>query len=247
MIESELFGYEGGAFTGARAQGKPGKFELANNGTILLDEIGDMPLTMQAKLLRVLQDQELERIGGTTTIKVDYRLITSTNKDLQEMMGKGMFREDLYYRISSFHIHAPSLRSIPEDIPVIARHLLSLLNEEVGSYPTDISNEAMKMLSKYQWPGNVRELKNVLERGLITARGGQIKPEHLPGRIARIERMNEGFIRPDGSLRDALADMERQIILDALQSVGGNRKKAAKVLGIHRSSLYEKMRQHNVQ
>jgi DNA-binding NtrC family response regulator len=124
---------------------------------------------------------------------------------------------------------------------------MSLLNEEVGSYPTDISDVAMEMLRKYQWPGNVRELKNVLERGLIMARGGQIKPEHLPGRIARIERVNEGLIRPDGSLRDALADMERQIILDALQSVGGNRKKAAKVLGIHRSSLYEKMRQHNVQ
>lgn len=246
LIESELFGYEGGAFTGARSQGKPGKFELANNGTILLDEIGDMPMTMQAKLLRVLQDQELEHIGGTTTIRLDYRLITSTNKNLQEMMEKGTFREDLYYRISSFHIHAPSLRSIPEDIPVIARHLMTLLNEEAGSYPTEISEEAIRLLKRYQWPGNVRELKNVLERGLITARGGQIKPEHLPGRITRLERVNGGYIRPDGSLRDTLSDMERQIILDALQSAGGNRKKAAKILGIHRSSLYEKMKQHNV-
>ena len=246
LIESELFGYEGGAFTGARAQGKPGKFELANNGTILLDEIGDMPLTMQAKLLRVLQDQELERIGGTTTINLDYRLITSTNKGLQEMMGKGTFREDLYYRISSFHIDAPSLRAIPEDIPAIARHLMSILNQEVGSYPTDISDEAMEMLKKYQWPGNVRELKNVLERGLIMARGGQLKPEHLPGRITRLEILNEGFIRPGGSLRDTLADVERQIIVDTLRSAGGNRIKAAKILGIHRSSLYEKMKQHNV-
>jgi transcriptional regulator with PAS, ATPase and Fis domain len=246
LIESELFGYEGGAFTGARAQGKPGKFELANNGTILLDEIGDMPLTMQAKLLRVLQDQELERIGGTTTINLDYRLITSTNKGLQEMMEKGSFREDLYYRISSFHIDAPSLRSIPEDIPAIARHLMSILNQEVGSYPTDISDEAMEMLKKYQWPGNVRELKNVLERGLIMARGGQLKAEHLPGRITRFEILNEGFIRPGGSLRDTLADVERQILVDTLRSVGGNRMKAAKVLGIHRSSLYEKMKQHSV-
>jgi transcriptional regulator with PAS, ATPase and Fis domain len=246
LIESELFGYEGGAFTGARAQGKPGKFELANNGTILLDEIGDMPLTMQAKLLRVLQDQELERIGGTTTINLDYRLITSTNKGLQEMMEKGTFREDLYYRISSFHIDAPSLRAIPEDIPAIARHLMSILNQEVGSYPTDISDEAMEMLKKYQWPGNVRELKNVLERGLIMARGGQLKPEHLPGRITRFEMLNEGFIRPGGSLRDTLADVERQIIVDTLRSAGGNRIKAAKILGIHRSSLYEKMKQHNV-
>ncbi len=205
-----------------------------------------MPLTMQAKLLRVLQEQELEHIGGTATIKLDYRLIVSTNKNLQEMMKQGTFREDLYYRISSFHIHAPSLRSIPEDIPAIARHLMSILNQEVGSSPTDISDETMKMLKKYQWPGNVRELKNVLERGLITARGGQLKPEHLPGRITQLEMMNEGFIRPDGSLRDTLADMERQIIADTLRSVGGNRIKAAKILGIHRSSLYEKMKQHNV-
>jgi transcriptional regulator with PAS, ATPase and Fis domain len=246
LIESELFGYEGGAFTGARAQGKPGKFELANNGTILLDEIGDMPLTMQAKLLRVLQDQELEHIGGITTIKLDYRLITSTNKKLQEMMGKGTFREDLYYRISSFHIHAPSLRSIQEDIPVITRHLMSILNQEIGSSPTDISDEAMEMLKKYQWPGNVRELKNVLERGLIMARGEQLKPEHLPGRITGFEMMNDGFVRPHGSLRETLADVERQIILDTLRSVGANRIKAAKILGIHRSSLYEKMKQHNV-
>jgi transcriptional regulator with PAS, ATPase and Fis domain len=246
LIESELFGYEGGAFTGARAQGKPGKFELANNGTILLDEIGDMPLTMQAKLLRVLQEQELEHIGGTTTIKLDYRLIVSTNKNLQEMMEKRTFREDLYYRISSFHIHAPSLRSIREDIPVITRHLMSILNQEIGSSPTDISDEAMEMLKKYQWPGNVRELKNVLERGLIMARGEQLKPEHLPGRITGFEMMNDGFVRPHGSLRETLADVERQVILDTLRSMGGNRIKAAKILGIHRSSLYEKMKQLNV-
>ena len=246
LIESELFGYEGGAFTGARAQGKPGKFELANKGTILLDEIGDMPLTMQAKLLRVLQEQELEHIGGTTTISLDYRLITSTNKNLQKMMEKGSFREDLYYRINSFHIHAPSLRSIPEDIPIIARYLISILNQEIGSYPIGISDEVMKMLKKYQWPGNVRELKNVLERGLIMARGGQLKPEHLPRRITEFEMMNDSFVRSHGFLRERLADMERQIIGDTLRSVRGNRIKAAEILGIHRSSLYEKMKHHNV-
>ncbi len=246
LIESELFGYEGGAFTGARAQGKPGKFELANNGTILLDEIGDMPLSMQAKLLRILQEQELERIGGTTTINLDYRLITSTNKNLQEMMEKGIFREDLYYRINSFHIHAPDLRSIREDIPVIARHLMSLLNQEIGSYPTDISDEAMEMLKRYHWPGNVRELRNVLERGLIMAGGEHLKPEHLPAWITRFEKINDGFIGPHDSLRETLADVERQIIVDTLRSVGGKKIKAAKILGIHRSSLYEKMKQHNV-
>ncbi|MGD0915313.1 MAG: sigma 54-interacting transcriptional regulator [Thermodesulfobacteriota bacterium] len=246
LIESELFGYEAGAFTGARAQGKPGKFELANNGTILLDEIGDMPLTMQAKLLRVLQEQELEHIGGTTTIKLDYRLITSTNKNLRGMMEKGIFREDLYYRISSFHIRAPSLRSIREDIPVIVRHLMSILNQEIGAYPTDISDEAMEMLKKYHWPGNVRELKNVLERGLIMARGEQLKPEHLPGHITGFQTKNDSFVPSHGSLREKLADMERQIIVDTLRSVGSNRIKAARILGIHRSSLYEKMKQYNV-
>jgi len=246
LIESELFGYEGGAFTGARAQGKPGKFELANNGTILLDEIGDMPLSMQAKLLRILQEEELERIGGTTTINLDYRLITSTNKNLQEMMEKGIFREDLYYRINAFHIHAPSLRSIREDIPAIAGHLMSILNQEIGSSPTDISDEAMEMLKRYHWPGNVRELRNVLERGLIMARGEHLRPEHLPARINGSGKIKDGFIRPHDSLRETLADVERQLIVDTLRSVGGKKIKAAKILGIHRSSLYEKMKQHNV-
>ena len=246
LIESELFGYEAGAFTGARPDGKPGKFELANNGTILLDEIGDMPLTMQAKLLRILQDEELERIGGTTTINLDFRLITSTNKNLQEMMEKGTFREDLYYRISSFRIHAPSLRSIRDDIPIITRYLMSILNQEIGAHPIDISDEAMEIFKKYQWPGNVRELKNVLERGLIMTRGEQLKPEHLPSRMTGFEMMNDSVIRPHGPLRKKLADLEREIIMDTLRSVGGNKIRAAKTLGIHRSSLYEKIKQHNV-
>jgi transcriptional regulator with PAS, ATPase and Fis domain len=242
LIESELFGYEAGAFTGARTQGKPGKFELANSGTILLDEIGDMPLTMQAKLLRVLQEQEMEHIGGTTTIKLDYRLITSTNKNLQKMMEKGSFREDLYYRISSFRIHAPSLRSIKEDIPVIAHHLMSILNQDMGAPPTEISDEAMEMLRKYQWPGNVRELRNVLERGLIMARGEQLKPEHLPSRVSKFEIMHDSVVQRNGSLREKLADLEKQIIMDTLKSVGGNKIRAAKSLGIHRSSLYAKIK-----
>jgi transcriptional regulator with PAS, ATPase and Fis domain len=246
LIESELFGYETGAFTGARTQGKPGKFELANNGTILLDEVGDMPLTMQAKLLRILQEEELEHIGGTSTIKLDFRLITSTNKNLQEMMEKGTFREDLYYRISSFQIYAPSLRSIKEDIPMITHHLMSILNQEIGGPPSEISDEAMEMLKKYQWPGNVRELKNVLERGLIMAGSGQVKPEHLPSRVTKSETLHDRVIQHHGSLREQIAELERQIIMDTLHSVGGNKIKAAKTLGIHRSSLYEKIRHHNV-
>jgi transcriptional regulator with PAS, ATPase and Fis domain len=246
LIESELFGYEAGAFTGARSQGKLGKFELADNGTILLDEIGDMPLTMQAKLLRVLEEQELEHVGGTKTVKLDYRLIASTNKDLLEMIKNGAFREDLYYRISSFHIHAPSLRSIPEDIPAVARHLLSVLNLEMGTSVTEISDEAMALLKKYPWPGNVRELRNALETGLIMTKDNQVRPEHLPLRISGSGTMSEGLVRSRGSLRETLADVEKQVIVDTLRSVKGNRLKAAKILGIHRSSLYEKMKQHNV-
>jgi len=246
LIESELFGYEAGAFTGARAHGKPGRFELANNGTILLDEIGDMPLTMQAKLLRVLQEHELERIGGIKTIKLDFRLIASTNKDLQEMMKKATFREDLYYRISSFHIHAPSLRDIPEDVPLITRHLMSNLNQEIGAAPTDIADHAMEMLKTYKWPGNVRELRNVLERGLIMARGEQLNPEHLPERITGIWGKDHSPIQNMGSLRTTMAEVEKKIIVDTLQSVNGNRIKAAKILGLHRSSLYEKMKHYGV-
>jgi transcriptional regulator with PAS, ATPase and Fis domain len=242
LIESELFGYETGAFTGARTQGKPGKFELANNGTILLDEVGDMPLTMQAKLLRILQEEELEHIGGTSTIKLDFRLITSTNKNLQEMMEKGTFREDLYYRISSFQIYAPSLRSIKEDIPTITHHLMSILNQEIGAPPPEISDEAMELLKKYQWPGNVRELKNVLERGLIMAGNEQLKPEHLPSRVTKFKTMHDRVIQHHGSLREKLAELEKQIIMDTLHSVGGNKIKAAKTLGIHRSSLYAKIK-----
>jgi transcriptional regulator with PAS, ATPase and Fis domain len=201
-----------------------------------------MPLTMQAKLLRVLQEQEMEHIGGTTTIKLDYRLITSTNKNLQKMMEKGSFREDLYYRISSFRIHAPSLRSIKEDIPVIAHHLMSILNQDMGAPPTEISDEAMEMLRKYQWPGNVRELRNVLERGLIMARGEQLKPEHLPSRVSKFEIMHDSVVQRNGSLREKLADLEKQIIMDTLKSVGGNKIRAAKSLGIHRSSLYAKIK-----
>lgn len=246
LIESELFGYEAGAFTGARAHGKPGKFELADHGTILLDEIGDMPLTMQAKLLRVLQEHEIERVGGVKTIHLDFRLIASTNKNLQEMMKKETFREDLYYRISSFHIHAPSLREIPEDIPVIASHLMSILRQEIGTAPMEITDESMAMLKKYHWPGNVRELKNVIERGLIMAKGEQIEPEHFPERITGYWSKNDIPFRNMGSLRSTLAEVEKKIIVDTLRSTNGNRMKAAKALGLHRSSLYEKMNHYGV-
>ncbi len=251
LFESELFGYEGGAFTGARSQGKPGKFELANGGTILLDEIGEMPRPMQAKLLRVLQEKTVDRLGGTRPIPADFRLVAATNRDLQEMVRKGDFRMDLFYRINILSIHAPQLRDIREDIPVLAAHLVRLLNEEIGWGASSISPEAMEELRGYDWPGNVRELRNVIERAMIIAKERVIRPEDLPERVRRSE-MGQGALSSaisasrTGNLRCILAETERQVILETLHRAGGNKTKAAKMLGIHRTSLYEKVRQHGM-
>jgi transcriptional regulator with PAS, ATPase and Fis domain len=251
LFESELFGYEGGAFTGARSQGKPGKFELANGGTILLDEIGEMPRPMQAKLLRVLQERTVDRLGGTKPIPADFRLIAATNRDLQEMVRKGDFRMDLFYRINILSIHAPSLRDMRGDIPLLANHLIGLLNDEMGWGASAISPEAMEELRQYDWPGNVRELRNVIERAMIIAKERIIRPEDLPERL-RSSDMEHGALSSSvsvprtGSLRSILAETERQVILETLHRAGGNKTKAAKMLGIHRTSLYEKMRQYGL-
>jgi len=251
LFESELFGYEGGAFTGARSQGKPGKFELANGGTILLDEIGEMPRPMQAKLLRVLQERTVDRLGGTKPIPADFRLIAATNRDLQEMVRKGDFRMDLFYRINILNIHAPRLRDIRADIPLLAAHLVGLLNEEMGWGATAISPEAMEELKNYDWPGNVRELRNVIERAMIIAKERVIRPEDLPDRIrggaGAVAIPPEASRSPRaGNLRLILAETERQVILETLRKTGGNKTKAAKMLGIHRTSLYQKMRAHGM-
>ena len=251
LFESELFGYEGGAFTGARSQGKPGKFELANGGTILLDEIGEMPRPMQAKLLRVLQERTVDRLGGTKPIPADFRLIAATNRDLQEMVRKGDFRMDLFYRINILSIHAPSLRDIRGDIPLLAAHLIGLLNEEMGWGASAISPEAMEELKSYDWPGNVRELRNVIERAMIIAKERVIRPEDLPDRIrggagAALTPPDHRGTPRAGNLRLILAETERQVILETLRNAGGNKTKAAKMLGIHRTSLYQKMRMHGM-
>jgi len=251
LFESELFGYEGGAFTGARSQGKPGKFELANKGTILLDEIGEMPRPMQAKLLRVLQEHTVDRLGGTNPIPADFRLIAATNRDLQEMVRKGDFRMDLFYRINILSIHAPRLRDIRDDIPLLAAHLIGLLNEEMGWGASAISPEAMEELKNYDWPGNVRELRNVIERAMIIAKERLICPEDLPERVRRagtgeLSLTSTTAAPRAGNLRLALAETERQVIVEALRSAGGNKAKAARTLGIHRTSLYEKMKTHGL-
>jgi len=243
LFESELFGYEAGAFTGARAKGKPGKFEMAHGGTILLDEIGELPLPMQAKLLRVLQERTIDRLGGTRTIPVDFRLIAATNRDLSEMIKNDKFRIDLYFRINVFNIQAPSLREIKEDIPLIANHLLSQLKAEITWGPSQISRDALELLQKYSWPGNVRELRNVMEKASIIARGDAIRPEDLPEQIRnpKTEIADNQAPQLIGNLRQILEETERKVIENVLQSVGGNKSAAAEVLGIHRTSLYDKL------
>ncbi|TCO73793.1 sigma 54-interacting transcriptional regulator [Marinisporobacter balticus] len=246
LLESELFGYEEGAFTGAKRGGKIGKFELANGGSIFLDEIGDMPHNMQAKLLRVLQEKEVERVGGSKSISLDVRIITATNRNLEEMVEKGEFREDLYYRLNVMTIHIPSLRERMDDLEPLIQHLLIKISEEVGNYATKISTEAIKYLKSYDWPGNVRELENVLERAInLVDYGKEIQVSHLPMHI----RKTEVSIKTQGDreLKNILEDVEKEAILDCLKRVNENRTKAAKILNISRSSLYEKLWKYGIE
>jgi transcriptional regulator with PAS, ATPase and Fis domain len=246
LIESELFGYEGGSFTGAREQGKPGKFELANGGTIFLDEIGDMPLQMQAKLLRVLQEHEIERVGGTKPLKLDFRVIAATNRNLEDMIQKGTLRKDLFYRLNTFHIHAPCLREIVEDIPRIAYYYLTQLRKKQHGVARRISSEAMTLLKRYSWPGNVRELRNVIERSMNIEEGNQITIDDLPNRIREFYRERYHTAGDTGLLRDILLDAEKRALVEALRMASGNRVKAARMLGIHRTGLYQKIKRYQL-
>lgn len=243
LFESELFGYESGAFTGAKTKGKPGKFEMAHGGTILLDEIGDLPLPMQAKLLRVLQERTVDRLGGTKTIPVDFRLIAATNRDLSGMIKENQFRSDLYFRINVFNIKAPCLSQMREDIPLIANHLLSELKTEISWGPSGISEEAMELLKRYSWPGNVRELRNVMEKASIIAKGDMINPEDLSEQVRyctnAIDWATDYSL--SGNLKQILEETEKKVIENVLLSVNGNKTKAAEKLGIHRTSLYDKL------
>lgn len=240
LMESELFGYEAGAFTGAGRRGKPGKFELANQGSIFFDEIGDMPLEMQAKLLRVLQEKEVERVGGTKTLAVDFRLVATTNVDPEALVKAGRLRRDLFYRLNVVPIRIPPLRERREDIPAVSRHLLARLREEQGVRPLGISPEVLDLFQRYDWPGNIRELVNVLERASYAADGPQIEMEHLPLFLqdVRGERAGE---RRGSNLRLAVQEAERDAVLQALKMARGNKAKAAKLLGIHRTGLYQKL------
>lgn len=245
LLESELFGHEGGAFTGAKKEGKIGKFELANGGTILLDEISSMPYSMQAKLLRVLEEREFERIGGNTRIGIDIRIIACTNENLQIAVKEGRFRQDLFYRLNVVEINIPPLRERLDDIPILSENILNQLVQKMGfSYKT-VSDNTMLLFQKYNWPGNVRELKNVLERAANISSGSYINPEHLPDYINNriyIGNNNEKICM----LKNIVEEAEIKAIMEALRLNNGNRTEAAKQLGIHRTALYKKLGNYGI-
>jgi two-component system nitrogen regulation response regulator NtrX len=250
LIESELFGHERGAFTGATAK-RRGKFELADGGTIFLDEVGDMSLKTQAKVLRVLQEQTLERVGGTETLTVDVRVIAASNKDLEEEIQKGTFREDLFYRLSVIPFEVPPLRERREDIPLLAIHFLRHFCQEYGKREKQLSAEALDCLVQHPWPGNVRELRNVMERLVIMVGSEQIRPEDTaPSLRVRVGQASEGMGEGsawDGSLREARERFEREFIQRRLREVGGNITRAAERLGIERSNLHRKMKTYGIE
>jgi DNA-binding NtrC family response regulator len=234
LLESELFGYEKGAFTGANAS-KPGKFELADKGTLFLDEIGDVPPAIQVKLLRVLQEREFERLGGTRTVKVDVRLIAATNRDLREALEQGTFREDLYYRLNVVPIDIAPLRQRKEDIPDLVNLFVSRFAGDSGKQVKSISPDAMQILVNYHWPGNVRELQNIIERACALAKGTVIEPEdiHLDVRPAKAASGASGFL-PEGM---TLEHWEDEMIQEALRRANGNKSQAARLLGLSRNAL----------
>jgi len=244
LLESELFGYERGAFTGARSEGKPGKFELAQHGTVFLDEIGDLPLEMQPKLLRVLEEKEFERVGGNAILKSDFRLIAASNQNLEEMLNNGRFRKDLYYRLNVIPIHILPLRKRREDIIPLAGYLLTQIAQEASLSDLDLDPEAEEVLIKYDWPGNVRELINVLERVLSSLEDNIIHLSDIPFYLFQGRRISK--TAENASLKKIQSRTERDTILHALKSTNYNKSRAADLLGIHRTLLYKKMKKYNL-
>ena len=267
LLESELFGYEAGAFTGAKTEGKPGRFELADGGTLFLNEVANMSAALQVKLLRTLQTQEIERLGGTRTLKVDVRVIAATNQELGQMVKVGQFRADLYYRFKRIALHLPPLRERKEDIPLLITHFLQLIQDELGKTIRGISEEGTKLLQNYAWPGNVRELENCLRSAATFSRSDVILPEDLPEEI----HTSPSTVLPDASqletsLMSALQDiakagiaegskqlyddvvtlLDKTIIELALDECSNNHSKTAELLGISRTTLIKKMKQHGI-
>jgi transcriptional regulator with GAF, ATPase, and Fis domain len=246
LLESELFGHEKGAFTGAQKR-KPGRFELAAGGSLFLDEVGELALPVQAKLLRVLQQREYETIGGTQTLKADVRLIAATNRDLAAEVDKGRFREDLLYRLNVFQLHLPPLRERGDDVLILAEHFVRELEASMGKSVPGISQEARRALLDYPWPGNIRELQNAIERAMILSEGGLIQTAQLgldAGKFAgksapAVEKRADGPVLEPGQ---RLEDMERRLVVEALQKASGNKSRAAEILGVTRSQLYTRMK-----
>jgi two-component system response regulator AtoC len=241
LVESELFGYEKGAFTGA-AQRKPGRFERADKGTIFLDEIGDLPTSVQIKLLRVLQDGSFERLGGTEALHVDVRVITATNKDLEEYVKRGEFREDLYYRLNVIPISIPALRERKEDIPVLIDHFLDIYNCRFGKKISMVSEDIGDLIN-YDYPGNVRELENIIERCVALSTDTSTFRENLPPHVLNRQKDKSA----ETSLSSIAAEAEKEHILKVLKSTKGNRTKAAEILGISRKTLWEKVKSYNIE
>lgn len=253
LLESELFGHEKGAFTGAITT-RPGKFEQANNGTIFLDEIGEMSASTQVKLLRILQGRRFERIGGTKSIEVDVRIISATNKNLEEAIKLGHFRDDLYYRINVYPIQLPPLRDRKEDIPMLVAHFIKRFHGQVKHNVEGVSSKAMEYLLKYNWPGNVRELENIIKRAILNTGKGLIQPEHLPIVITSYHT-NEGNRNGSLDLRTAvsltksivpLEEIEKEVLAHALKLSDYNMSYAANALGIGRTTLYRKIHKYRI-
>jgi Nif-specific regulatory protein len=241
LLESELFGHEKGSFTGAITARK-GRFELAHKGTILLDEVGDLPINLQPKILRVLQEREFERVGGEKTIKVDVRLIAATSRNLEELVSKGKFREDLFYRLNVVPISMPSLRERKEDIPLLVECFLGRFNEENKKSVT-LSPDALRTLVDYSWPGNVRELENTMERLVVMSASDSIRPSDLPINL-KLPLPEDVFQKE--SLRAGIADIEKSRILDALDKTGWVQARAARMIGITPRQIGYKMKKYGI-
>lgn len=249
LFESELFGYEEGAFTGAKKGGKPGKFELADNGTIFLDEIGEMPLVMQTKLLRILQEKEAERVGGVKKYQINVRVIAATNRNLMHMVETGEFREDLYYRLNIIQLHIPPLRERKKDIPVLLVHYLKEICERYQVPGKLFTSEAVNAFVQHPWRGNIREMVNTVEQLVTLVDGKVIDYHHLPEMLKKPEPVLKKENPAAGSIEEAKllgSQRESEIILDALRSAGGNKSRAADLLGIHRTTLYQKLKKHRI-
>ncbi len=245
LLESELFGYEDGAFTGAKKSGKVGLFEMAKGGTILLDEIGDMPLAIQAKLLRVLQEKEFTKLGGTANIPLSARIIAATNKNLKQMVTEGKFRADLYYRLNVINIIIPTLRERRDDIPSLIGHFLHKITANKEMPPKIVTDQALRLLVSYYWPGNIRELENTVERLIYISDSNVIRVDDLPSQIRKLGGPPAGE-EEVGTLKEAITKLEKEMIIKALKKTNNNRAQAAVMLGMPRASFYYKLKEYNI-